>query len=249
MKYKFTLLAATAFLASAALSQAAAIYNGSGTSGFGGVVGGSNMSWTDDGSTISVTFTKGPDNFNDQFVIYLANGSTGRGTIGTAVNDRQDALRSAISFMESSTGKTLTFPTGFEATHAIGINTSFGGLWSIPSTGTVGNNGLVFVDTVNSTLSSAGQSSFTFSFSASEIGLTANSGADIDFVATYLNPFGGNGNLGFASNEGYGGGFPNDNIGQNDFAFTSFNTYTIVPEPAAAVMGLFGTLLLLRRRR
>lgn len=249
MKFSKRVFAAITLLGSASLSHAAVLFNGSGTSGFGGPVGGSSMSWSDNGSTISVTFTKGAGNFNDSFVLYLDAGTTGRTSIGTQVNDRADPLRSAISFMEASTGKSLNFSSGFEATHAIGINTGFGGLWSIPSAGSVGNNGLNFVDDVNSTLTVNTQGSFTFSFDVAAIGITPNSGATINFVATYLNPFGGAGSLGYASNEGYGGGFPGSNIEQNDFTFTSYNSYTVIPEPKAAVLGIIGMMILLRRRK
>lgn len=249
MKPRKSVTLAIALLGSVTLAPAAVVFNGSGTTGFGGPVGGSNMSWSDDGTTVSVTFTKGTGNFNDSFVLYLDSGATGRTSIGTEVNDRADQLRSAISFMEATTGKSLNFSSGFEATHAIAISTAFGGLWSIPTTGSVGDNGLNFVSSVNSTLSSVTDSSFTFTFNVTSLGITPNSGATINFVATYLNPFGGSGNLGYASNEGYGGGFPGANIEQNDFTFTSFNSYTIVPEPAAAMLGLIGTVLLLRRRK
>jgi hypothetical protein len=249
MKPTSLLFALPILLLATSVAPAAVTFNGSGTSGFGGAIGGSSMQWSDNGTTISVTFTKGSGGFNDSFVIYLDNGGTGRNAIGTAVNDRADPLRSAISYMEASTGHTLTLPSGFEATHAIGIDTGFGGLWSIPSTGTVGNNGLGFVNSVGSTLTSASQGSFTFSFNVADLGVTPNSGATINFVATYLNEFGGSGSLGFASNEGYGGGFPGSNIEQASFSFTSGLSYTIVPEPSAALLGGLGVLALLRRRR
>lgn len=249
MKLRKSVTLAVALLGTVTFSSAAVLFNGSGTSGFGGTIGGSSMSWSDDGSTISVTFTKGAGNFNDSFVLYLDSGASGRTTIGTEVNDRADGLRSAISFMEAATGKNLNFSSGFEATHAIAISTAFGGLWSIPATGSVGNNGLGFIDDVNSTLVANTDSTFTFSFGVAAIGITPNSGATINFVGTYLNPFGGAGNLGYASNEGYGGGFPGTNIEQNDFTFTSFHSYTVVPEPAAAMLGLIGSVLLLRRRK
>jgi hypothetical protein len=249
MKLRKCAAVAIALVSTVTLSHAAIVFNGSGTSGFGGPVGNSTMSWSDDGTTISVTFTKGAGNFNDRFVLYLDSGASGRTSIDTQINDRADGLRSAISFMESATGKTLSFSSGFEATHAIAIDTGFGGLWSIPSTGTVGNNGLGYIDDVNSTLTVNTQSVFTFSFDVAALGITPNSGSTINFAATYLNPFGGAGNLGYASNEGYGGGFPATNIEQNDFAFTSFNSYTIIPEPTAGALGLIGAMLLLRRRK
>lgn len=228
----------TTILCCVAPTADAVLYSGSGTSGFGGPIGGSTMDWNDDGTTVTVDFTKGTGDFNDSFVIYIANGSSGRSSIGTDINDRGDANRSAISYMEASTNLELTFPTGFEATHAIAINTGFGGLWSIPSTGSVGDNGLGFVDAVGNP-SGSGATTFTFSFDLAEIGLTPNSGAQIDFVATYLNPFGGDDFDGFASNEGYGGVFPDDNIGQSSFSFSSpaFSYVTAVPEPSAFLFG------------
>ena len=198
-------------------------YNGNGQSGFGGPVGESEMVWTDDGTTINVTFTKGPGGFNDAFVIYISTGAEGRSSIGTEVNDREDGLRSAISYMEAGTGESLTFPAGFEATHAIAIDTDFGGLWSIPATGEIGDDGLPYVNDVNSTLDEPDDETFTFDFDLSDIGL--DPGDPIKFVATYLNPFGGDEDLGFASNEGYGGGFPDENIEQDSFTFTSYLEY------------------------
>lgn len=235
----FRFVASLLILSGVVISSAqATLYTGSGTSGFGGAVGNSQMTWTDDGTTVSVNFTKGSGDFNDAFVLYFDTGASGRNTIDTSVNDRKDLLRSAISFMEAGTGKTLTFPTGFEASHAIAINTTFGGLWSIPATGSIGDDGLGFVAAVGNPTSNT-QGSFTFSFDLAEVGLTPNSGAEIKFVGTYLNPFGGDGGLGFASNEGYGSGFPVDNIGQNNFTFTgSPLTYvTAVPEPSAFLFG------------
>ncbi len=202
-------------------------YNGNGNSGFGGPIGGSTLSFTNNGTTVTGTLTKGGGDFNDTFVIYISNGSSGRSSIGTAVNDRQDANRSAISYIEASKSKTLTFPSGFEATHAIAINTTFGGLWSIPNSGSIGNNGLTFVTGLggDSKPSSASDASFTFSFDLSDIGLDDNGANGFKFVAIYLNPFGGTDSHGFVSNEGYGSGFSGSNVGQENFTFSSFESY------------------------
>ncbi|MEM8943687.1 MAG: hypothetical protein AAGD11_00775 [Planctomycetota bacterium] len=229
----------------------AVLFTGSGTGGFGGPIGGSTMDWTDDGSTVTVNFTKGAGDFNDNFVLYLDTGATGRNAIGTSVNDRADANRSAITFMEAGTGHTLTLPTGFEASHAISINTGFGGLWSIPTSGDINNGDLGFVDAVGNPASNTA-ASFSFSFDLTELGLTPNSGAQIDFVGTYLNPFGGAGSLGFASNEGYGSGFPGGNIGQASFSFSgsALSYVTAIPEPSALLFGgLLCSVLSLRSAR
>jgi hypothetical protein len=199
-------------------------FNGNENGGFGEPIGGSNMSWADDGTTITVTFTKGVGDFNDYLVIYIDNGtSTGRTSIGPDVNDRNDGGRSAISYIEATNNKTLTFPSDFEATHAIAINTAFGGLWEIPSSGSVGNNGLPFVSAVGNP-NAVDDASFTFSFNYSDLGIS-DSQAQIKFVATYLNPYGGGDSRGYVSNEGYGSGFPGTNVAQEDLTLTGFESY------------------------
>ncbi|WP_240644780.1 T9SS type A sorting domain-containing protein [Cyclonatronum proteinivorum] len=192
-------------------------FNGNTRTGFGGAVGNSTMEWSESSGTITVTFTKGAGDFSDALVIYLFTGAAGRNVIDGQVNDQEDELRLAIS-SAGADGSTITFFPGFEASHAIGINAGFGGLWSIPATGSIGNNGLDFVTSVNSTLNSTTQASFTFSFTYANLGL--NPGDPIYFVATYLN-----GTNGFTSNEGYGSGLPGNNPGPGAVTFTSFLEY------------------------
>ena len=141
-------------------------YSGNGNTGFGGPVGNASINIDDDGTTITVNFTKGAGDFNDTMVMYIANGSSGRSNIDGSVNDTADSNRRAIS--NNGSGD-ISFPAGFEATHGIAINTGFGGLWEIPSSGSIGDNGLNFIDSVgNPTLNT--DASFLFSFDWSEIG-------------------------------------------------------------------------------
>ncbi|MCH8558841.1 MAG: T9SS type A sorting domain-containing protein [Balneolia bacterium] len=195
-------------------AMAQVVFNGNGNTGFGGPIGQSSMSWSDDGTTISVTFTRGGGDFNDAMVIYLFTGADGRGVIDGEINDQNDGLRRAIS-SAGDNASNITFVPGFEASHAIAIDAGFGGLWAIPAAGPVANNELPFLRAVNSTLSSPGDASFTFEFDWADVGLEP--GDPIGFVATYLNA----GNS-FTSNEGYGAGLPGENIGGGDFAFTSY---------------------------
>jgi hypothetical protein len=214
------------------LTTLAADYVGNGGGSFGGVIGQSGMSWEMNLSTLEVTFYKGPGGFNDAFVIYLSTGVdtpnhteqyAGRSIIDGQVNDQQDDLRRAIS-AAGTDASDISFPAGFEATHAIGINTGFGGLWEIPATDAIGDGELIFRDAVNSTLSDPGDESFTFSVDLNELFEDGRPVTELDFVAMYLN--GGNG---FHSNEGYGGVFPedNNNIGSDAFAFTEFESFDV----------------------
>lgn len=194
------------------------VYNGNGNIGFGNPVGSSSMSINDDGTTITATFTKGPGDFNDNLVMYIDNGSFGRTVIDTQINDTADSNRRAISNTGSGD---LTLPAGFEATHAISISAVFGGLWGIPSSGTVGYNGLIYIDAVGNPASPT-TTSFSFNFDWSEIGLTSSD--SFTFVVTYGNPNDGGGSNMFSSDEGYGT-IASGNPGLNAFSITSSSTY------------------------
>lgn len=211
--YFLTLLS---FLFTTAFSTAQVVYNGNGNSGFGGPIGNSSMSVSDDGTTITIDFTKGSGDFNDTMVMYIDNGTTGRNIIDSDVNDTADANRRAIS---NTISGPLTFPAGFEATHAIAINTGFGGLWSIP-TSTVGDNGLGYIDSVGMPASTTA-ASFTFSFDWAEIGLVNTD--NFPFVITYGNPNDA-GVAMFSSDEGYGTISPG-NPGVDAFEITSVEFY------------------------
>lgn len=194
-------------------SSAKTTLNGNGGGGFGGPVGGSVLKIGDDGTNILFHFAKGAGDFNDELVIYLSNGSAGRSMIDGEVNDQADDLRRAISSAGENASE-LYFPIGFEATHAIAINTGFGGLWSIPASGAVGNNELGYINSVNSSLSVATQTDFYFSISFANLGLDA---ADpFSILGIYLN-----GVDGYTSNEGYGF-TAGSNIISDNLAFTSY---------------------------
>lgn len=212
--YFFTLIGILFYTTS---SWAQIVYNGNGNSGFGSPIGDSSMSFSDDGTTITINFTKGSGDFNDTMVMYIDNGSGGRNVINGDVNDTADSNRRAISNTGSGD---LTFPAGFEATHAIAINTTFGGLWSIPNSGSVGDNGLGYIDAVGSP-AAASSTSFSFSFDWSEIGLTSSD--NFPFVVTYGNPNDGGSNM-FSSDEGYGT-IASGNPGLNAFSITSVSFY------------------------
>lgn len=191
-------------------------YNGNGNTGFGDPVGSSSLEFNDDGTTITGTFTKGSGDFNNHMVIYISTGSEGRSAIDGDVDDQGDDNRRAIS-SAGGDASVISFPSGFEATHGIAISTAFGGIWSIPSSGPVGNNQLGYVDVVGNPSSNTA-TSFTFSFDWSDIGLSG--GDSFSFIITYLN-----GSNGFLSNEGFGQGLSGSNPGNSDVQFESYFSY------------------------
>jgi hypothetical protein len=202
------------------LSSAQTTFNGNGNGGFGDAIGSGNIVVSDTGAGGTVTFsvTKGSGDFNNTMVIYFDTDVDGRSVVDGTLNDQQDNNRRAIS-SAGADESTLNFPPGFEASHAIAVNTGFGGLWSFPATGQVGNNELVFESAVGNP-ANAQQGTFNLTFNWSDLGLSGGAADNLDFIVVYMN--GGNG---FLSNEGYGGGFDANNYGGNDATFTQYFRY------------------------
>jgi hypothetical protein len=215
----------------------AATYAGNGNTGFGGVV--SSMDITDDGTNLVFTLNRGPGSLNDVFVVYI-DSTTGGFSSTAGFNDDADLHRAAISGDGTDSGTSVvTF--GFDADFSIALNGSFAGLWELNNGG---DNAHGFVATVNANPGGSTQASYSMTLSLASIGL--NPGDSFQFVATYLN-----GSNAFRSGEGIGDGLPSgsDNVGANPVTFTGFRTYTTVPEPTVALLGSFGLLALLRRRK
>jgi hypothetical protein len=193
-------------------------YNGNGNSGFGGVVGNGSVAFSDNGTDITFTFTRGSDSFNDVLVIYIDSKSGGFANTST-LNDQSDIHRKAISSFSSQ----VNFPTGFNADYAIAINRQFGAVWELAAGG---NNSLPFQTTILGFDSdrSATLATYGGTFAKGNIGLSGN--VEFRLFATYLN-----GGDGFLSNEGIGAGFPGSNVGQSSsLTVTSYWEYPVKNE-------------------
>lgn len=196
-------------------------YNGNGNGGFGEPVGGSNMTIVDNGTIVTITFNKGLGDFNDDMVMYIDSKTGGfSSTANFADPDAGDRLRRAITgagIFTGGTRSTVSFPAGFEPDYAIGVNTTFGGLWQL-----VENAAFPFIAGVGNPTSNT-DANFVMSFNKTDIGIASEDNVAFNFVITYMNAFGGNGV--FRSDEGYGDGLPIGNPGTDDVTFTSFEIY------------------------
>lgn len=190
-----------------------------GNSGFGGAVGLNNFFFEDDGTAISLNISlyNGGD-FNDVFVLYISNGSSGRSVIDASIDDDTDGHTIAITNSNAyGYGSTISFPAGFEATHAIAIDANFGGLWSIPSSGSGGTGGLNFIKSVNSTITSPSQNtSYQINFDKADIGLSY--AGNLNYVGMYV------AHDGYTSDEGYGDGITVGTQGSDNVVFTGYRS-------------------------
>lgn len=211
---KHLLLAALLLVNFASDEAGAAVFPGNAATGFGGPVGQGSLTLSDDGTTLTGTFTKGAAALNDNLVLYI-DSQPGGFTSTSGFADDADALRRSISGINTGGAdrSTLTFPGGFTADYAIALgpsSVSFGGVWSLANGGA---NSLGYIASVNVTpVGTATAATYTFSLPVSQLGLTPNSGATIRILGTYVS------STGFRSNEALPG-----NVGgtQGWNAFTS----------------------------
>ena len=237
-------LSAAAFALVFVSSAFAVTYPGNTASGFGGAVGQGSLELTDDGTTLSGTFTKGPGAFNNVLVLYLDTTAGGFADTSTLA-DANDGLRRAISGFDGGTNRSvLTMPAGFDADFAIALGPleNFGGLWTLAAGG---NNSLIFEESANlDPLGTDSAAVYTFSISLAEIGIGA--GQSFDILGTYIS------NSGFRSDE-FIAGNGTGTTGWNPFTGTAAVTYTTVPEPSSFALlagpALLGFWFYARRRR
>lgn len=196
-------------------------YSGNGNDGFGEPVGGSNMTISDNGTTVTISFNKGIGDFNDEMVMYIDSKTGGfTSTANFADPDAGNKHTRAITgagIFDGGTRSVVNFPTGFEADYAVAVNTDFGGLWEL-----IENAEFPFITGVGNPTNTT-DSNFVMTFNKAAIGLAPEDNIAFNFVITYMDGFGGNGV--FRSDEGYGAGLPAGNPGTNDVTFTSFETY------------------------
>lgn len=200
---------------------AATTISGNGGSSFGGPVGLGSLELAYEGDNIIFRYVKGTNGLWDELAIYIHTGAPGRTMIDDQVNDLADGLRRAISSsgIGGMNASELYFPVTFEASHAIGLSSWYIGLWAIPSTGYIGDNGLNWLRGLNKTPATNGDANandFYFDMKFSDIGL--NPGDPFRIAGIYSNA-----EDGWTSNEGYGFTLP-FSVDNGNLAFTSYFT-------------------------
>lgn len=231
-------------LASASLASAA-VYSGNGATGFGGGVGNSTTTVTDDGANID--FSIATTGFSGNALILYVDSVAGGVNDTSTFTDTADGGRTAISgFNSGNPSRTLaTFPVGFGADYAITVEPGvFSGVFDLSTPanfGYLGSNNI------------AGTGPVTFSVSKAALGLPTSGDYSFSFVGTLIST------TAYRSNETIGasvtvpdtGAAPNGGFNGTQ-VFATGNTFAVtsasLPEPSAMVLGL-PALAVLRRRR
>jgi hypothetical protein len=243
---KKNLIATSVALLALGITAQAATFSGNGNTGFGGPVGLGSLTLTDDGTTLSGIYNKGPNGFNDVLVIYIDSVSGGFSTTA-GFTDTGDGLRKAISGFDGSNRSTLNFASGFLPDYAIALGPSsdnFGGLWTLVNGGSHGFDTSVGLTPTGTPTSPT----YSFSLSLASIGLTPGAGQSFDLYGTYIS------NSGYRADEAVAGTGSGAQGWGNTITESTFSVFTTTPVPEPGTLALFGMsglamLHLLRRRK
>ena len=223
-----------------------ALYNGNGSTSFGGAVGTGSLTLTDNGTTVSGTLTRGTGGsgtFTDFLVIYIDSKSGGFSST-SGFTDYGSLLRKAVSGADGVNTRALAdFASGFSADYAIAIRpfktADPGSLFQLAN-----NGAYTLVSSVNiSPTGTSTSSSYTFSFSLSDIGVTGGQGTSIKFESTYIG-IGNNNDAVIRSLESFESvAYDPDN--PDRIIFANYDTYvTAVPETTQPALAIFGGIVI-----
>lgn len=263
----FTLASTTALmlsLSAQAQSTVSTTYKGNGGGSFGGQLGASSLTVSENTGTglLTFSFTPGGSGGFNNIAFYIDSGSGGV-TSSTQINDTggsgtgvtsADAGQISISADSNVTGQAhVNFAAGFAANYAIAFDSAGNAnLFSLSP-----GNTEAFTVSANYTVPATGAGPYVFSLNSTAIGLAAGKGS-FTFVADLSNANAdGNGDGAFyLSNETIG----NSTVTVSDGSANAGNTGTLVyssvatfsvPEPGTWAMMILGgaaTLVGLQRR-
>ena len=214
-----------------------AIYSGNGDSSFFGAVGHGSLTLTDNGTTVSGTFTRGTGDFLDVLVLFIDSNSGGFSTT-SGFTDSGSRLTRAVSGIDGTGNRaSADFATGFSADYAIALRPRSAAdpdqLFQLVNSGSHNRVGSVNLSPVGT----GSSSTYTFSFNWSDIGLAGGSGASFKFESTYIGDTGSRSLESFESLTG--------DVGWNSVLFSTFDTYvSAVPEMTNPALAIFGGIVL-----
>jgi hypothetical protein len=210
------------FLQGSIIAQSS--YNSNGQSGFGGGIGLSTLSVTDNGTMAVFVLTRGAGPLNDFFTLYI-DSKTGGFSTTALLNDQADLNRKSISGISGAGRSLINFPSGFSADFAISFSAGSAGLFTLANGA---DNSLGFVKSLN--IPGSNFATSTFSLTKQELGIATADPFTFSFLGSYGNP--NDPVIGYnRSNEGYGTGLPANNPGNNTINFSGSLVYPLITTP------------------
>jgi hypothetical protein len=230
-------VAGFALLSLGALTSPAAVYNGNqvvSPPDFNGIVGNGKLTFTDNGSTISGTFTRGgsaSDIFAYSLVIFIDSVSGQGFTSTAALTDKSTYAKRSISGVNpAGTSKsTVVFANGFAADYAIVLNAyrPISALYQLNS-----DSSMYIARNLPDYSANPGARDFSFNIDWSDIGITG-AGGSFKFESTYITTDGSRSLESFETING--------TVGYGTDTFDNYHVYpSPVPEPTHIALGIFG---------
>lgn len=216
-------------------------YSGAGA-GFGGFLGGGQLSFDSDATNLQLGLLGAPSAFNDNVILFLD--TRAGGFVDADMNDTADGGRAGLSNLAAAVNDAM--PAGFLPDFGVVFGNFGTVLFELNAGGSPGH--LIFLN-----FDGNGAGTRNYSIPLATLGVVP--GGNVDFFAAYVS------GSGYASNEsipaspalqangnpGFGDGQFGGTIGTPGYA--NFNRFTTVPTPGALAMLGLGGLVAARRRR
>jgi hypothetical protein len=209
------------------LVTAVSPYTGNGNTSFGGAVGTSTLTLSNNATTVFGTITPHIGDFTNVLVIYLDTGVGGFADT-SGFNDAGNGFRQAISGIDGNGDRSLLTFTGtgvsFAPAYAIALSPATLGRGSLWQLAAGGNGSLGFVTNVNlNPVGTGTAATYSFQFNFSWIGLPPATNAEsFKLLGTCI------ATNGFRSDEALPGNVTGT-VGWNPFAATAYGVYYTVP--------------------
>ncbi|MBN8706780.1 MAG: T9SS type A sorting domain-containing protein [Bacteroidetes bacterium] len=183
-----------------------AIYNGNGNTGAGGggTLGTGSLSIADDGTTVTISFTRGPVAFYDAVVIYIDSDNSGDFANTSSFTDETSGVRRAASGLLTPNQALVNFSPGFLADYAVSFSAveGLGQVYQLIA----GPSSHVLAVGANLSTTDPFEPVFTVYFPWTAIGLTGAEGENFRFVVTLIDPL-----TGYRYDEAIGDGISSGN--------------------------------------
>jgi hypothetical protein len=218
-----------------------ALYPGNLNTSHGGEVGNGSLTLSDNGITVSATFTRGTAPFDGDLVLFIDCVPGGFTSTSTFTDTSSELTRAISGLNDTGTKRNIAnFAPGFAADYAVAVGVNPGGviyrLTQTSSGPAIEWVGSAYLSPTDQQIASA----YTFRFDWQQIGLPRSRTNFFKFEALYASALGGRSLESFESVSGSGGWGATLN-------FSNYDVYGVnpVPETTNAALAVFGGMMII----